>query len=160
MKDVVIYTDGACSGNPGKGGYGVVLIYKNIRKEISDGFELTTNNRMEVMAVIAGLEALKESCNVKLYSDSNYVIDAINKGWLQSWKKNKWFKSNKEKVLNVDLWERLLRLTDLHRVEFIKVKGHSGITENEVCDELARNAITKSKLKVDYKYIEYKDKYG
>jgi ribonuclease HI len=152
MKTVDIYTDGACSGNPGKGGYGVVLMYGGARKELSEGYELTTNNRMEVLAVIVALSALKESCNVNLYSDSKYVVDAIKKGWLKSWKKNGWKKSNKDKVLNVDLWTRLDELLEKHNVNFIWVKGHADNVENERCDFLAREAASKRVLKIDENY--------
>lgn len=152
MKNVDIYTDGACSGNPGKGGYGVVMLYGEARKELSEGFELTTNNRMELLAVIKGLSALKEVCNVKLYSDSKYVVDAIEKGWLKSWKKNGWKKSNKGKVLNVDLWIKLDELLQKHSVEFIWVKGHAENKENERCDFLAVTATTKENLLKDNGY--------
>ena len=147
-----IYTDGACSGNPGKGGYGVVMLYKGKRKELSEGFRETTNNRMEILAVIKALETLKESCNVNLYSDSKYVVDAIQKGWLKSWKKNGWKKSNKDKVLNVDLWLRLDELLEKHHVNFIWVKGHADNVENERCDFLAREAAAKDTLKLDENY--------
>jgi len=152
MKTVDIYTDGACSGNPGKGGYGVVMLYGSARKELSAGFEKTTNNRMEVMAVIEGLKALKEPCNVNLYSDSKYVVDAIEKGWLSSWKKNGWKKSNKDKVLNVDLWIRLEEQLEKHNVRFIWVKGHADNKENERCDALAREAAAGDMLSIDENY--------
>ena len=118
MKAVEIYTDGACSGNPGAGGYGVVLLYGSARKELSEGYRLTTNNRMEVLAVIKGLEALKEPCQVTLYSDSKYVVDAIQKGWVKKWKANGWYRNKKEKASNVDLWERLLVQLERHQVTF------------------------------------------
>lgn len=152
MKTVDIYTDGACSGNPGKGGYGVVMLYGSARKELSAGYELTTNNRMEVLAVIEGLKALKEPCNVNLYSDSKYVVDAIEKGWLAGWKKNGWRKSNKDKVLNVDLWIRLEEQLEKHNVKFIWVKGHADNVENERCDVLARNAASADNLLTDENY--------
>ncbi len=136
-KEVEIYTDGACSGNPGPGGYGVILKYKGQVKELSGGEPQTTNNRMELMGVITGLNALKESCVVMLYSDSKYIIDAINKGWAKKWRANNWIKSDKKKALNIDLWEQLLDLLDKHEVTFNWVKGHAGHTENERCDELA-----------------------
>ncbi len=136
-KEVEIYTDGACSGNPGPGGYGVILKYKGQVKELSGGEPQTTNNRMELMGVIKGLNALKESCVVMLYSDSKYIIDAINKGWVKKWRANNWIKSDKKKALNIDLWEQLLDLLDKHEVTFNWVKGHAGHTENERCDELA-----------------------
>ncbi len=137
MKKVEIFTDGACSGNPGPGGYGVVMRYKGIEKELSGGDSQTTNNRMELSAVIAGLSALKEPCEVIITSDSKYVIDAVQKGWAEKWRANNWIKSDKKKALNSDLWEELLSLLDKHKVEFIWVKGHAGHPENERCDELA-----------------------
>ena len=141
MKKVTIYTDGACSGNPGRGGYGAVLIYGGHRREISGGEALTTNNRMEIMGVIKSLEILKESCEVAIYSDSRYVVDAIEKGWALRWQKNNWMRNKKEPALNPDLWESLLKLLNKHRVTFHWVKGHAGHPENERCDELARAAI-------------------
>ena len=141
LKSLDIYTDGACSGNPGPGGYGVVMLYKNQRKELSEGFKKTTNNRMEVLAVIKGLEALKIPCQVTLYSDSKYVVDAVTKGWVKKWKSNNWIKADKKKALNVDLWERLLALLDKHKVIFVWGKGHADNVENERCDFLARQAI-------------------
>ena len=137
MKKVEIFTDGACSGNPGPGGYWVVMRYKVIEKELSGGDSQTTNNRMELSAVIAGLSALKEPCEVIITSDSKYVIDAVQKGWAEKWRANNWIKSDKKKALNSDLWEELLSLLDKHKVEFIWVKGHAGHPENERCDELA-----------------------
>lgn len=137
MKKVEIYTDGACSGNPGKGGWGAVLVYNGIEKELSGFDKDTTNNRMELTAVIEGLKALKEPCEVKLTTDSKYVCDAINKGWVYSWKSKGWKKADKKPALNVDLWEQLLELLDKHNVEFIWVKGHAGHKYNERCDELA-----------------------
>ena len=141
MRKVTIYTDGACSGNPGPGGYGTVLIHGEHRKELSGGEAQTTNNRMEIMAAIVGLEALKQPCEVALYSDSRYVVDAIEKGWVTRWKQNNWMRNKKEAALNVDLWERMLPLLDTHNVTFHWVKGHAGHPENERCDELARAAI-------------------
>lgn len=152
MKSIVIYTDGACSGNPGAGGYGVVMLYGTARKELSGGYRKTTNNRMEVLAVIKGLEALKESCAVKLYSDSKYVVDAIEKGWAKKWRSQGWMRNNKEKASNVDLWERLLALLEIHQVSFIWVKGHADNPENERCDQLARAAIQKNTLENDENY--------
>ena len=137
MKNVEIYTDGACSGNPGPGGWGAVLIYNGVEKQLSGSEKETTNNRMELSAVITALKALKEPCNVTLTTDSKYVCDAINKGWLNSWKKNSWKKADKKPVLNIDLWQELLPLLDKHRVEFIWVKGHNGHKNNEICDKLA-----------------------
>ncbi len=146
MKKVTIYTDGACSGNPGKGGYGAVLLYNGYRKELSGGYISTTNNRMEIMAVIKGLEALKEPCEVTLYSDSKYVVDAIEKGWVIKWKSNNWYRNKSEKALNVDLWKRLLELLNKHRVIFCWVKGHADNVENQRCDALARGAILQGNL--------------
>lgn len=137
MKNVEIYTDGACSGNPGPGGWGAVLIYNGVEKQLSGSEKETTNNRMELSAVITALKALKEPCNVTLTTDSKYVCDAINKGWLNSWQKNNWKKADKKPVLNIDLWKELLPLLDKHRVEFIWVKGHNGHKYNEICDKLA-----------------------
>ena len=146
MKEIVLYTDGACSGNPGPGGYGVVLLFTDAkgnthRKEFAQGYTQTTNNRMEIMGVIKGLEALKESCIVTLYSDSRYVVDAIEKGWAVRWRSNHWMRNKKDKALNVDLWEKLLELLGKHQVSCRWVKGHANNPENERCDELAREAI-------------------
>ncbi len=152
MKNVDIYTDGACSGNPGAGGYGVVLLYKKNRKELSQGYKLTTNNRMEMLAVIKSLEALKEPCNVTLYSDSKYVIDAVTKGWVTKWKKNNWKRNKTDMASNVDLWISMLELLDKHNVNFIWVKGHADNVENERCDFLAREAITNGNLLEDENY--------
>lgn len=146
MKELEIYTDGACSGNPGAGGYGAVLLYNGVRKELSQGFKNTTNNRMEMLAVIKSLEALKVPCRVTLYSDSKYVVDSVTKGWVYSWKKKNWIKSDKKKALNVDLWERMLKLLEIHDVTFVWVKGHADNAENERCDRLAREAITNGNL--------------
>ena len=141
MKDVTIYTDGACSGNPGPGGWGAILMYKDIKKEISGGNRETTNNIMEMTAVIESLKLLKEPCNVKIYSDSAYVVNAINQNWIEGWMKKNWQNSKKELVKNKELWEELYALTKKHQTEFIKVKGHSDNEFNNRCDELARNAI-------------------
>ena len=137
IKTVEIFTDGACIGNPGPGGYGVVLRYGKNEKELSGGDSSTTNNRMELLGVITGLEALKEPCQVTLTTDSKYVVDSITKGWVYNWKKNNWIKSDKKPALNVDLWERLLPLLEKHKVTFNWVKGHAGHPENERCDRLA-----------------------
>ncbi len=145
MKNVEIYTDGACSGNPGKGGWGAVLVYGERKKELSAGAENTTNNRMELTAVIEALKALREPCRVTLTTDSKYVCDAINKNWLYSWKSNGWKKADKKPALNVDLWEELLPLLEKHKVEFIWVKGHSGHPYNERCDEMAVSEYLKLK---------------
>ncbi len=137
MKKVILYTDGACSGNPGPGGYAAILIYNGIEKEISGGEPDTTNNKMEMMAVIKGLEILKEPCEVNVYSDSAYVVNSIEKGWVYSWKKKGWKKADKKEVKNIDLWERLLKQLDIHTVKFLKVKGHSTDELNNRCDALA-----------------------
>ena len=137
MKKVEIYTDGACSGNPGAGGWGTILVYNGHEKELSGGESDTTNNRMEMMAVIEGLKALKEPCEVTLTSDSQYVCNAITKGWAKSWKKNNWIKSDKTQAKNSDLWEEILKLLDIHKVNIVWVKGHDGHPYNERCDKLA-----------------------
>lgn len=144
MKEIILYTDGACSGNPGKGGWGAMLFYNGIKKEISGGEENTTNNRMELTAVIKGLEALKEPCKVDIYSDSAYVVNAFLQNWVGSWQNNGW-KSSKGKVLNIDLWQRLLQLVSIHSVSWHKVKGHADNEYNNRCDSLARSEITKIK---------------
>ena len=137
MKTVTIYTDGACSGNPGPGGWGAILEYMGHEKELSGGEKNTTNNRMELTAVIKALQALKEPCTVELYSDSKYVIDALQKGWAVSWRKRGWIKSDKKPALNPDLWEILLNLTEQHDVHYHWVKGHASNPKNNRCDELA-----------------------
>ena len=137
MKEVIIYTDGACSGNPGPGGWGAILSYMGTEKEISGGAADTTNNRMELTAVIEALSRLKEPCAVDLYSDSKYVIDAIEKGWVYGWKKRGWIKSDKKPALNVDLWEKLLPLIARHQMRWHWVKGHAENPKNNRCDELA-----------------------
>lgn len=137
MKEVTIYTDGACSGNPGPGGYGAILIYNGVEKEISGGMESTTNNQMEMLGIIKSLELLKEKCKVTLYSDSAYVINAINNKWIYSWKKNNWIKSDKKKAKNIELWEKILELIEKHDITFVKVKGHADNEYNNRCDKLA-----------------------
>ena len=137
MKTVTIYTDGACSGNPGPGGWGAILRYNGRSKQLSGGEKSTTNNRMELTGVISALSALKEPCIVELYSDSKYVIDALSKGWAVSWRKNGWNKADKKPALNVDLWEKLLGLLEKHTVRFVWIKGHAGHPYNERCDRLA-----------------------
>lgn len=139
MKHVEIYTDGACSGNPGPGGWGAVLIYNGRKKELCGGEKETTNNRMEMTAVIEALKKLKEPCEVTLTTDSKYVCDSINKGWVYSWQKKGWKKADKSPALNVDLWKQLLSLLEIHRVEFVWIKGHDGNMYNERCDKLAVN---------------------
>lgn len=147
IKHVQIYTDGACSGNPGPGGYGVILRYNDKCKELSGGESHTTNNRMELTAVIEGLSALKEPCDVILYSDSKYIIDAVEKGWARKWKQNGWMRNQKEPALNPDLWDMLLTLLQKHKVKFSWVKGHAGHPENERCDTLAVEQSMKYKAK-------------
>ena len=137
MKTVTLYTDGACSGNPGPGGWGALLSYNGVEKELSGGEANTTNNRMELTAVIRGLEALKEPCIVELYSDSKYVIDALEKGWAKSWQAKNWKKPDKKPALNPDLWEKLLALTDIHTLSYHWVKGHADNPKNNRCDEMA-----------------------
>ena len=137
MKKVELYTDGACRGNPGRGGWGAILVYCGIEKEMSGGEQLTTNNRMELMAAIAGMEALKEPCEITLTSDSKYLVDAVNKGWLESWKSRGWKKADKSPVLNVELWQKIDTLLSLHKVSFVWVHGHTGHPYNERCDALA-----------------------
>ncbi|MBN1613357.1 MAG: ribonuclease HI [Deltaproteobacteria bacterium] len=151
-KKVALYTDGACLGNPGPGGYGVVLIYGSRRKELAGGFRLTTNNRMEIMACIAGLKALKEPCAVTLYSDSQYVTNALSKGWARRWRQKGWMRTRTEKALNPDLWEELLNLCDRHDVRVFWVRGHSGHPENERCDALAVAAAKGKDLPIDDGY--------
>lgn len=141
MKKVTLYTDGACSGNPGVGGWGAVLMYKDSEKRISGAEEATTNNRMELFAVISGLECLKEPCEVTVYSDSAYTVNAFNNGWIYGWEKDGWKKADNKQVLNTDLWQRLLALTRTHSVKFVKVKGHADNEYNNICDKLATDAI-------------------
>lgn len=137
MKTVTIYTDGACSGNPGPGGWGAILEWQGHEKELSGGEKSTTNNRMELSAVLAALTLLKEPCTVELYSDSRYVVDAIEKGWLRSWQKKNWVKADKKPVLNVDLWQQLLPLLERHQVRFHWVRGHAENEKNNRCDQMA-----------------------
>lgn len=139
-KHVYLFSDGACSGNPGPGGYGVILRYKSKETELSGGEPHTTNNRMELLGVITGLEALKYPCRVTVQTDSKYVVDSVTKGWARGWQKNNWIKSDKKPALNADLWQRLLDLLDFHEVFFTWVKGHVGHEENERCDRLAVKA--------------------
>ena len=143
MKEVTIYTDGACSGNPGPGGWGAVLMYGEHRKEISGGDAHTTNNRMELTGPSEALELRKQPCKVRLYSDSAYLVNAFNQHWIANWQRNGWQTSQKKPVENKELWQRLLELCRTHEVEFIKVKGHADNAENNRCDELARAAIAK-----------------
>lgn len=155
MKDlpgVKIYTDGACLGNPGPGGYGTILVYGEKRKELSGGFRLTTNNRMEMMAVISGLGALKRKCSVTVYSDSRLVVDSMSKGWARRWRVNGWKRNKDEPALNADLWETLLELCERHVVGFVWVAGHSGHVENERCDVISKAAASGKNLLPDENY--------
>ena len=136
-KQVTLYTDGACSGNPGPGGWGAILVYKDVEREFSGGEAMTTNNRMELTAVIEGLSKLKEPCTVTVYSDSKYLIDAITQGWVLRWKQNGWMRNKKDRALNPDLWETLLGLLSTHECSFVWVKGHAENAYNNRCDELA-----------------------
>jgi ribonuclease HI len=153
MKEVTIYTDGACLGNPGPGGYGAVLLHGGHRKEVSGGYSRTTNNRMEIMAVIAALESLTQPCRVTLHSDSQYVVNAITQGWARRWKSNGWKRNRQEPAINPDLWDRLLGLCDQHQVEFRWLRGHAGNVENERCDRLAVAAARQAELPVDPGYL-------
>ncbi len=137
IKKVTLYTDGACSNNPGPGGWGAILDFNGKQKELSGGEANTTNNRMELSAVINGLLALKQRCAVTVYTDSKYIVDAVNQGWARRWRSNGWSRGKSGPALNPDLWEQLLNLIDLHKVEFIWIKGHAGHPENERCDRLA-----------------------
>lgn len=137
LKKIEIFTDGACRGNPGPGGYGAILRYHGHEKELSGGFASTTNNRMELLAAVTALSALNEKCSVTLYSDSQYLVNGIEKGWAKKWQANNWIKSDKKPAVNVDLWEQLLTLLDKHEVKINWVKGHDGHPENERCDKLA-----------------------
>lgn len=154
MKHIQIFTDGACSGNPGKGGWGAVLKYNLHTKEMSEGYKCTTNNRMELLAAIKALEALKEPCKVTLTSDSKYLVDAVKLGWLKKWKSNNWYRTKTEKAKNVDLLIRLDAQITKHNIEFVWVKGHNGHPENERCDMLATSAIKGSNLIDDIGYIQ------
>ena len=137
LKHIEMFTDGACSGNPGPGGFGVVLRYQGNEKELSGGDPSTTNNRMELLGVITGLEALKVRCSVTVCTDSQYVVNGITKGWAEKWKRNGWMRAKNQPALNADLWDRLLNLLKKHEVDFLWVKGHAGHPENERCDRLA-----------------------
>lgn len=149
---VTIYSDGACPGNPGPGGYGVVVLTGGERRELSGGYRLTTNSRMEMLAAIVGLEALPAPSSVTIYSDSKFLVDSVNQGWAIRWRANGWKRNKREKALNVDLWEKLLDLCSLHDVEFVWIKGHSGIEENERTDRLAVAAATQGNLPADDVY--------
>jgi ribonuclease HI len=156
LNGVVIYADGACTGNPGPGGYGVVLLYGEHRKEFSAGFRLTTNNRMEILACIVGLQALKGDCDVTVFSDSKYVVNAMTKSWALRWRRLGWKRKTENgelrDALNADLWAQMLDLCEKHRVEFSWVRGHSGNVENERCDQLARAAAASRNLTIDTAY--------
>lgn len=143
MRKVTIYTDGACSGNPGPGGWGAILMYQDVKKEISGGEKNTTNNKMELLAAIEALNLLKEPCDVELYSDSAYLINCFQNGWLESWKKKNWVNSKREKVKNIELWMKLDELSKIHSIKWIKVKGHADNEYNNRCDELARGEVDK-----------------
>ena len=149
MKQVTIYTDGACKGNPGPGAYGVVMMFGEHRKEVSAGYQLTTNNRMELLAAITALELLQQPCKVDLHSDSKYLVQAINDNWIAGWQKKGWVNSKKEPVKNQDLWRRLLTVMEPHQISWHWVKGHAGNTENERCDELANEAVVGDNLLED-----------
>jgi ribonuclease HI len=151
--EIAIYTDGGCRGNPGPGGYGVIIVAGEKRTEFAEGFRLTTNNRMEIMACIAALRALKTPAEVILYSDSRYVVNGIDKGWARKWRANHWMRTKSEAAENSDLWAQLLDLCDSHRVRFVWVHGHAGHPENERCDELATAAARSTDLKEDRAYV-------
>lgn len=151
-KKVSVYTDGACEPNPGAGGYGCVLLFERRRKEISGGFCLTTNNRMEIYSAIKGLESLKEPCEVTVFSDSQYLVNAMMEGWVEKWKSRNWWRTNRERVVNIDLWEELLSLCEKHEVTFIWLKGHNGNVENERCDKLSYAALRQKELPPDMGY--------
>ncbi|HMG32772.1 MAG TPA: ribonuclease HI [Blastocatellia bacterium] len=151
-QDVIAYTDGACLGNPGPGGWGVVLLYGDNRKELSGGFRLTTNNRMEITAVIEALRALKRPCRITVHSDSQYVVNAIMQGWAERWRENGWKRNKKEKAINPDLWAELLELVSRHTVRLQWVRGHSGVEENERADRLAMAAAQRKDLPRDEQY--------
>jgi ribonuclease HI len=151
---VNIYTDGACLGNPGPGGYGALVEEQGVRSQKSGGFRLTTNNRMEITAAIAGLESLMQPCNVTLFSDSQYLVRAMTEGWAKKWKANGWMRNSKEKALNPDLWKRLLLLCEKHEVDFRWVRGHNNHAENELCDRIANDAAKKAGLPPDTGYAQ------
>ncbi|MBN1487042.1 MAG: ribonuclease HI [Anaerolineae bacterium] len=152
LKNVVIYTDGGALGNPGPGGYGVVMEYGEHRREISGGFRHTTNNRMELLAAIEALKALKYPCKVTLYTDSRYIVDAVTKGWAKRWQAKGWMRGKDQPALNPDLWEKLLELCDYHQVDLVWVKGHSGNSGNERCDDLVKLAASQPDLPADEVY--------
>lgn len=151
MKNLTIYTDGSCLGNPGPGGWAAIIIYNNHKKEISGGYQNTTNNRMELMAIIKALGILKESCKIELYTDSQYVCNAINNNWVDNWMKNNWKKRDGKSVLNCDLWISLFEKIKRHNINFNWIRGHNGTPENERCDYLARMEALKDNLPIDIK---------
>jgi ribonuclease HI len=151
-KHVTIYTDGSSLGNPGPGGYGAVLLYQGHRRELSGGFRRTTNNRMELLAAIEALRALREPCRVTLYTDSNYLVNGITKGWAKRWRAKGWMRNKRERALNADLWAELLELYETHDVDFVWVKAHAGNEENERCDTLAKEAAQAADLAADVNY--------
>ena len=150
---IIIYTDGCALNNPGPGGYGAVILDGEKRREISDGFKKTTNNRMELLACIQGLASLDKASEITLYSDSKYVVDGITKGWAKRWKKNGWMRTKTDPAINPDLWERLLELCEKHDISFVWVKGHAGNPENERCDQLANQAAIRGNLSEDKGYL-------
>lgn len=152
LKDVTVYTDGACTGNPGPGGYGIVLIYGEKRKEISAGYRRTTNNRMEVLAAIVALETLRYPCSVTIYTDSQYLVNSIEKGWVLGWRAKNWKKADGKPAVNIDLWKRILPLLEMHKVRFKWVRGHAENAENNLCDELAVEAAHGKNLPPDVGY--------
>ena len=152
LRHITVYTDGSCIGNPGPGGYGVVVLFGNNRRELSGGYRKTTNNRMEILAAIVGLGVLKEKCRVTVYSDSQYLVKAVEAGWAKKWRANGWRRNKKEMALNPDLWDRLLGLCEHHDVEFQWVRGHAGNVENERCDQLAVEAARQPGLPPDEAY--------
>lgn len=154
MKHVNIYTDGCSLGNPGPGGYGIIIEYKGLKKEFSAGFKHTTNNRMELSAVIEALALLKEKCTVCIYTDSQYVVNGITKGWAARWRSKGWMRNKTDKAENPDLWGRLLDLVGQHDVKFQWVKGHAGHPENERCDKLSKDSAVQAELKEDVGYIK------
>jgi ribonuclease HI len=159
---IVIYTDGGCRGNPGNGGYGVIIIDGKNRMELAQGFRLTTNNRMEMMACLVALTVLEKPSDVVIHSDSSYVVNGIEKGWARKWRANDWMRTKNEPAENADLWSRLLELCNIHRVRFVWVRGHAGNPENERCDELATTAADGENLSEDYAYVKgmTKDPHG
>ncbi|MFT5470800.1 MAG: ribonuclease HI [Verrucomicrobiales bacterium] len=154
MKEVTIYTDGSSRGNPGPGGFGTVLIHGEYRKKLAGGFKRTTNNRMEIFAAIAGIEALQEPCTVTVYSDSQYLVNAMSKGWIQGWRKRGWKRPKDEALKNADLWQRMWDAVSGHKVTWKWVRGHAGNEFNEICDQLAVSAATGKKLAVDEGFVD------